>query len=204
MQNPECRSLSLMPQDNKDNINMKRTLREGLQNADLEDTVSNRIHIDEFKSKMGRDEDIVVVSFKTMNKEPGLDLSDFFEKGYEFILDADVSSGDIGDGDYLVFVELERSRKVIDQILKIVSELGNLTGMDTKELRFRYGKSIKKHPITKEELEQYVPLTPEEYLQKYPNTDDIDAMKTMAQLPVESKAPVNDWTDGWRILSGIK
>jgi len=184
---------------------MKRALREGLQNADLKDTVSDRVHIDEFKSKMGRDEDIVVVSFKTMNKEPGLDLSDFFEKGYEFVLDADVSSGDIGgDGDYLVFVELERSPKVVEQILKITREMSNLTDIDVEDLRFRYGKSIKKYPITKEELEQKIPLTPEEYLQRYPNTDDIDAMKTMAQLPVESKAPINDWTDGWRILSGTK
>lgn len=179
-------------------------LTEGLKQDDLHDVVSNRLHVDEYKSKMGRDEDIVVLSFKTLSKEPGLDLADFFEKGYDYVLDADVSSGEIGDGDYLVFVELERNPKVIKQILELTKDLENLTNVKQEEMKFRYGKSIKKHDLTAEELEAYIPTSPEEYASQFPNTDDVDSMKNMAGIPVESRAPRNEFTDSWRVLGGIK
>lgn len=181
-----------------------KKLTEGLRQNDLVDTISDRIHIDEYKSKMGRDEDIVVVSFKSYSKEPGLDLADFFEKSYDFVLDADVSSGEIGDGDYLVFVELERSPKVIEQILKMVEESTNATGVEMKDMKFRYGKSIKKYDLTPENLEALVPTTADAYLSKFPSNDEVDQMQDLAGIPVESKAPRNEWTDGWRILGGIK
>ena len=62
--------------------------------GDLNRLVHNELHIDEYKSKMGTDEDVCVISFKVSGKEPGADLVSFIEKGYDFVLDADVSSGE--------------------------------------------------------------------------------------------------------------
>jgi len=183
---------------------MKKKLTETLKQNDLELVVSDRIHVDEYKSKMGNDEDIVVLSFKTMNKEPGMDLVDFIEKGFEFVLDADVSSGELGEGDYLVFVELERTPGVIDQIIKIVDELQNLTGIKLSEYKVSYGKSVKKYPLKKDVLEQLIPLTAEAYLQQFPPKDDMDPVRTAAGIPEKTTAPINDWTEGLRVAGGIK
>ena len=72
--------------------------------------VHNELHVDEFKSKMGNDEDMVVLSFKVGGKEPAIDLVNFIEKSYDWVIDADTSSGEMEDGDYIVFVEMERNR----------------------------------------------------------------------------------------------
>ena len=71
-------------------------LFEGLRAGDLKDMVSNRVTIDQYKSKMGEDKSIVVLAFKVKDKFPAIDLMEFIEKGYNFVLDADMSSGEIG------------------------------------------------------------------------------------------------------------
>ena len=61
----------------------RSNITEGLEANDLKRLVHNELHIDEFKSKMGRDEDVVVISFKVTGREPAEDLVNFIEKGYE-------------------------------------------------------------------------------------------------------------------------
>ena len=39
-------------------------LFEGLEQGDLKRLIHDELHVDEFKSKLGRDEDVCVVSFK--------------------------------------------------------------------------------------------------------------------------------------------
>ena len=87
----------------------------GLQKNDLEFTTDSIFEIDSFKSKMGDDKDIVVLSFSVLGEQPALDLVNFVEKGYPFVLDADKSSGEQADGKYRVFVELERNNEVAKQ-----------------------------------------------------------------------------------------
>ena len=84
-------------------------LLEGLELGDLKRLIHTELHIDEFKSKLGRDEDVCVISFKVTGKEPGNDLVNFIEKGYDWVLDADISSGEMDDGSYIVFAELAPS-----------------------------------------------------------------------------------------------
>ena len=76
-------------------------LFEGLEQGDLKRLIHPELHIDEFKSKLGDDADVVVASFKVDNKEPANDLVNFIEKGYDWVLDADVSSGEMDDGSYI-------------------------------------------------------------------------------------------------------
>ena len=78
----------------------------GLQAKDLRSLVYDIFEIDSFKSKMGEDKDIVVLSFSVKSQEPANDLMNFLEKGYPFVLDADVTSGEQPDGTYKVFVEM--------------------------------------------------------------------------------------------------
>ena len=72
-----------------------------LKKLDLKDSIGDKIHVDEYKAKMGDDDEIIVISFKSNYKDQAIDLVNFLEKGYEWILDADVSSGELEDGSYV-------------------------------------------------------------------------------------------------------
>jgi len=194
--------------------NKSNQLNENLEHNDLKRLVHPELHIDEYKSKMGDDADVVVVSFKVSGKEPASDLVSFIEKGYEFVLDADVSSGEKEGGDYLVFVELERGAELPEQIITIMEDLMNLTDQDLSDWRVRYHKSSQDHDLTQESLESIIPLSPEAYSAKYdkeegPELDhaeqeELDQMKTAAGVPVTTTAPVNDFTESLRVAAGIK
>jgi hypothetical protein len=199
--------------NNQHNHNFK-LLRENLEMGDLNRLVHNELHIDEYKSKMGTDADVCVVSFKVSGKEPSADLVSFIEKGYDFVLDADVSSGEKEGGDYLVFVELERTDKLPEQILEIMEDIMNLTEQKIEEWRVRYYRSTTDNELTQESLANIIPLTPEEYSNKYDKevdstepediTKDLDAMKAVAGVPVTTTAPKNEYTESLRIAAGLK
>lgn len=178
-------------------------LNEGLEGGDLKRLVHPELHIDEFKSKMGRDEDVAVISFKVADREPAEDLMSFCEKGYSWVIDADVSSGEMSDGSYIVFVETERTKELPSHIVELMTDLMNLTEQDINDWRVRYHTSKTDHKVTEESLASLIPLTPEEYKQKY-GREDIDKLKAVAGVKVDTKAPKNDFTESLRALAGIK
>ena len=57
-----------------------KQLNEGLRKGDLYDLIDPNISIDRYKSKMGDDDQIVVVSLKAMHKEAAKDLVDFIDR----------------------------------------------------------------------------------------------------------------------------
>ena len=179
-----------------------KLLRENLEMGDLNRLIHNELHIDEYKSKMGTDEDVCVISFKVSGKEPGADLVSFIEKGYDFVLDADVSSGEKEGGDYLVFVELQRSEELPEQIMAIMNDLMNLTEQKIEDWRVRYYKSSQEKQLSLEALESLIPLTPKAY-EKAHGPSEIDHLKTAAGMDVDTKAPKNDYTESLRIAAGI-
>lgn len=180
-------------------------LVENLETNDLKRLVHPELHIDEFKSKMGDDADICVISFKVSGKEPANDLVNFLEKGFDFILDADVSSGEKIGGDYLVFVEVDRTSKLPAQIVEMMEDIMNLTEQDVADWRVRYHTSTKDHDVSEQELTKIIPLTPEAYTKKFEDHQrDLDAMKATAGVPVDTTAPVNDLTESLRIAAGLK
>jgi hypothetical protein len=178
-------------------------LREGLEKGDLKRLVHTEMHIDEFKSKLGRDEDVCVVSFKVTGKEPAQDLVNFIEKGYQWVIDADVSSGEMDDGDYIVFVECERDRDTPVNIVKMMEDVMNVTGQKMSQWRVRYYKDTKDHELTVESLEELIPTNPEEYAKRY-GTKDLDKLKAAAGVKVTTKAPKNDFTESLRAAAGIR
>lgn len=178
-------------------------LNEGLEQGDLERLVHPELHIDEFKSKLGRDEDVCVISFKIKSKEPAKDLMNFCEKGYPWVLDSDVSSGELSDGCYLVFVETERNSEFVDNLLQLIDDMLNLTEHDISEWKFKYHKGQKEYPLTADELTAVVPLSVEAYKKKF-GRNDIDQLKAAAGVSVDTKAPKNDFTESLRIAAGLK
>ena len=141
-------------------------ISEGVEMGDLGRLVKPEMTIDEFRSKMGEDKDIVVVGFTILGKEPADDLVNFVEKSYDWVLDADISSGETSDGNYIVFVELQRKPESSEHIYTMLEDMMNLTDQKIEDWVFSYYKGVEKLPVTLENLEKTIIKTPEEYEQK--------------------------------------
>lgn len=139
----------------------KRLLREGLRPLDLEGMVHDLLEVDVFKSKMGEDRDVCVLSFHVKDRGPAVDMMEFIEKGFNFVLDADVSAGENEDGEYHVFVELPRKPKLPEYIQELTDGIRRLTGI--KEWYFRYHKSFDRHLIDEQNVSTIIPNSPAEY-----------------------------------------
>jgi hypothetical protein len=178
-------------------------LFEGLEQGDLARLIHPKLHVDEFASKMGADADIIVLSFKVEGKEPAKDLMSFVERGYDWVLDSDVSSGELDDGEYLVFVEMERNIDAPKNIEQLMSDVMNLTDQDLSNWQFQYRKNNKEYDITANNLANVIPLTDSAYRATF-GDDEIEAMKESARIPTNRTAPINSWTESIRIAAGLK
>lgn len=132
-----------------------------LKAEDLKLMVNHIFEIDSYASKMGEDSDIVTLSFSLNDKKAAEDLSGFLERGYSFILDSDVTAGEQSDGSYKVFVEIERNRKIAEQVTEVLDGLSKLTGND--KFKFRYYKNFRSQEATLENLENSIPKKSDEY-----------------------------------------
>jgi len=151
-----------------------------LKSNELKDSVKSSVHIDEYSAKMGDDSDILVLSFKVSYKDQASDLVNWFEKGYEWILDADVSAGEMEDGEYLVFVELQRRPSVVKKILKLLVDLENITDISIDKFEYRYHDTLEYKPVTLDNLSADVPLTPRDYkAAKKEKSDGDNSIKQM-------------------------
>ena len=122
----------------------------GLLKNDLGHLVDKIIEIDSYKSKMGEDSDIVTLAFSVHGNEPAKDLENFIEKGYPFVLDADVTSGEQSDGTYKVFVEIERTKDISSNILEIADGVKKLAELES--MKFRYYKNFRSRDLDEENL----------------------------------------------------
>lgn len=138
-------------------------LNEGLRSTDLKEMIHSVLEIDTYKSKMGEDRDVCVISFKANDRAPAKDLMEFIEKGYNFVLDADVSSGENKEGEYFVFVELDRTERLAEQIQELIYGVQKLTDIDT--FKFRYHKGNNEHDLNENTVKSLVPDTPIAYEQ---------------------------------------
>lgn len=138
-------------------------LLEGLRKHELDHLIDNTIHFDEYNSKMGRDDAVVTASFKVKFREPALDLVSFLESGYDWILDADISSGEVNDGQYIVFLEMQRSPKNYSQIISLLDDLENITNIKPDNWKFKWYKQSDYVPLNRENLEENLPDTPRKY-----------------------------------------
>lgn len=158
---------------------------EGLRRSDLKDTIDHVFTVDQYQSKMGEDRDVIVLRFRASGKEPAIDLMEFIEKGYPFILDADMSPGEEKDGKYSVFVELERNEEAPENINDLLNGINQLTDLDT--WKFRWYKDIEGHTFDVETFSKTVPLSPEEYDSRYEDSENaIDVENFFDQGAMES------------------
>ncbi len=80
---------------------MKQILVEGFDYRDLEGQMEPIITVDEYKANMGDDDEVVTISFTVKGRQASEDLVEWFERGYNWILDSEVSDGQVSRGKYL-------------------------------------------------------------------------------------------------------
>jgi len=139
-------------------------LKEGLKAGDLEDVVNKRFSVDQFKSKMGDDKNIMVLTFTVDGLTPARDFERFAETGYTEILDADATPGTMEDGKHKVFVEFARVEQVDQHIFKFLEDLKKLTNIEHFE--FTYHKRTVPFEASAKNLADILPRTPIAYTQK--------------------------------------
>ena len=139
-------------------------VKEGLKAGDLDGVVSKRFSVDQFKSKMGEDRNIMVLAFTVDGMAPAKDLERFAESGYKEVLDADATPGTLEDGKHRVFIEFARVEKVDQHIRKFLDDLKNLANIDIFE--FTYHKNITPFEASAKNLADILPRTAIAYTQK--------------------------------------
>ena len=156
---------------------------------DLEGLMKPTVHVDEFSSKMGDDDDIIVISFFVRDQAAAKDLMNWFEKGYDFVIDADRSPGEIKPNRFLVYVELRRRSNAGSHVEQLLDDLGTLTEFaNSEDWTMHYkGKGV---PFTRDEFDKLVPLSPRAYRERYEK--DLNEVRTAAGLPVTSNYDKKD------------
>ena len=157
---------------------MSNILNEGFDYHDLVNQIMPEITIDEYAAKMGDDDEIVTLAFTVKGNQVGEDLVDWFERGYDWVLDAQVSDGEISSGKYLVFVEMDRRTTVPERICELVSDMQTLTDLPMKEWTINYEDN--QYDCDPAQLKSVMILSPAEY-RKLKQTD-LNEMRNLSGM----------------------
>lgn len=161
-----------------------------LQYHDMVDQIEPTVSIDEYAAKMGTDDEIVTVSFIVNSRMVGEDLVSWFEKGYDFVLDASVSDGELEPGKYVVFVEMDRRTKVPKRIMTMLEDLESLTDMSVAEWKVLIGEDTIE--ADEQAIKQRMILDPSSYREKKENEGELNEMRAVAGLNTK---PIYDKKD---------
>ena len=141
-----------------------KLVNEGLKAGDLDGVVSNKFSVDQYKSKMGEDKNILVLGFIVDGSAPAKDIERFAEVGYKSVLDADATPGTLEDGKHRVFIEFARTPKVVGEIIAFLEDLKKLTNID--EFTYTYHKGENPTVVSADTMREAIPTTPDAYEQR--------------------------------------
>jgi hypothetical protein len=136
-----------------------------LKNGDLAGTIQPKITIDVFRPKAGKDNDVIVVAFYLNDQDPAQDLNTFIQRGFVDTLDVEVSPATDEDGNYLVFVEMNRDTTFPNKFQALLKDVENVSGKMDWEIN-AYLADDRIFQKTDAELFDYIILDPETYVPK--------------------------------------
>ncbi len=140
---------------------MSNKLFETLDYKELKGLIKPTVHIDEFQSKMGDDDDVIVLSFYVHNDLAADDLVNWFEKGYDFVLDADRSPGELEKNRYLVYVEIRRRTTAARNIESLLDDMSTLCEFSPEDWTFEFRSDDYAWDL--DLFSRVVPLSPRAY-----------------------------------------
>ena len=146
----------------------KQIINEGLDYMDMVYQVEPELSVDEYAAKMGKDSDIVTVAFIVNSEAAGNDLVDWFERGYDWVLDASLSEGELSPGKYLVFVELKRRSQTPGRIIELLDDLFTLTDLPLKDWTVEINEE--EYDADEDMIKQVITISPHEYREEEEET----------------------------------
>ena len=162
----------------------KTILNEGLDYHDLEGQMIPTVTVDEYAAHMGNDSEIVTLAFTIKSEAAGNDLVDWFERGYDFVLDAQVSEGEVKPGQYLVFVEMNRRSSVPKRIIELLDDLETLTAIPVKDWTIIVDEE--EYSPEEEVLKQVITISPHDYREEVEvEEEELNEMRERAGLEVK-------------------
>lgn len=159
---------------------MTKILKEGLDYQDLVGQLEPVVSVDEYAAKMGKDSDIVTLAFIVNSEAAGEDLVEWFERGYDWIMDASLSEGELKPGQHLVFVEIKRRSTVPDKICELLEDLETLTDMDIAEWKVEIDG--KEYPADPEAFREHITISPHQYRVEVEQEEEINEMRVLSGL----------------------
>ena len=182
-------------------------LNESLDYMDMVDQIGDTITIDEYSAKMGKDKDIVTVTFTAHSKLAAEDLVTWFERGYDFVLDASVSEGELEPGKWLVFAELDRRSKVPNRIITLLSDLETLTDIKLKDWKVEIeGEECE---ADEDAIREHMILNPNVYKDEKEEAEneledkDLNEMRIRAGIDVKSVYVEDEYIKNLKAIAGM-
>lgn len=130
-----------------------KRLEEGLRPGDLEHLILNKVSIDQFEPKTGSDKEVLVMGLYSKDEEPAHDLARFIERGYVGVKDTEVSPGPDEDGNYMVFVEINKDKETMKRVVEILNDIKSVTTVREWQLNFQGGRT---HMLSEEMIKQAI------------------------------------------------
>lgn len=155
-------------------------ITEGLDFNDMEGQIDPLVTVDEYAAKMGKDSDIVTLSFIVKSQQVGNDLVDWFERGYDWVLDASVSDGEVEVGKYIVFVEMSRRSTVPERIIELLKDLKTLTSLKLTDWTVQVNDED--YEPDEDVLKQVIICNPSKYKSEIESEEDLNEMREIAGL----------------------
>jgi len=159
---------------------MFKQLNEGLDYHDMKNMIESIVSVDEYAARMGDDSEVVTVTFIVKNKSAAEDLVSWLELGYDFILDASVSEGELEPNKWLVFVEMKRRSNVPNKIIEILQDLETLTDLKLKDWDVKVDDHT--HDANVDILKQVIITNPKQYSLEKGSEEELNEMRQIAGL----------------------
>lgn len=174
-------------------------LAESLNYLDMEGHVTPTLGIDEFASQIGQDSEIIVLNFLVSGEAVGNDLVDWLERGYDWIIDAETSPGEVFDGKFMVFAEMNRRSTAPRRIIEVLDDLKTLTGLEVKDWQLKI--SGKKMPASVENIQNNVCLDANEYRAR--EQSELNEWRAIAGIQTKKTQEILPDLREWQRQAGI-
>lgn len=179
----------------------KKFITEGLDFHAMEGQVIPTISVDEYAAKMGENSDIVTLSFTVKSEAAGNDLVDWFERGYDWVLDAQVSEGELENNRWLVFVEINRRSTVPERIVELLKDLKTLTNLKVTEWTVQVDDED--YDPDEKILQQVIICNPNRYKMEKEKEGDLNEMREIAGLDRKKIFVDDEYTKSIKHMVGL-
>lgn len=176
-------------------------LLEGLDYHAMIGQIDPKVSVDEYAAKMGKDSDIVTLAFKMNSKLAAQDLVGWLEKGYNFILDASVSEGEISPGKYLVFAEMNRRTSVPERIVELLTDMQTLTDIPITE--WTVSVDDEDYDADEEILKQVIELSPLAYKKTKEKEEELNEYRELSGLPTTKMYTEDEYIKNLKAMAGM-